>query len=283
MFVALLVLLPIALSVFAAASRHRVSYARVCSEPRELVRRALVVIPSHSDVQALRRAVELILRSDPRVDVAVVEAMSDRMTCAELTGPRVIMLRQPTSVPTDVLRVGAARGLAQQYDAVVELSVEHAGLTQRITGLLQALEDGAHVAIGSRYVSGGCMLDGSVARQLASRGANSVLHWCTRLPLHDVTAHIRAYRRTALERAVLHARGHGRSFALDVLLRCHNAGLRLAEVPVTSAAVACAPISLAESRDLLARAIGWRRPDAQHVEESMLVSALGYESTTRVV
>jgi dolichol-phosphate mannosyltransferase len=258
-FVAFLILLPVAVSLIVAGSRRRVAHAPVCSEPRELIRRALAVIPSHSDDRALRHAVDLARRADPRVDVVVIEGTPDR-----------------------ALRAGAARGLVQQYDAVIELSVEHAGLTQRITRLLDALEDGAHVAIGSRYVPGGCVLGCRRARRLASRGANSLLHWCTRLPLHDVTAPIRAYRRAAIEHAVLHAGGRGRSFGLEVLLRCHNAGLRLAEVPVAAAGATCAT-SLAESCDLFARAFRWRRPDALRGDGPVPLSALGYEPLTRVV
>lgn len=259
MFVAFLILLPIAVSLIAVGSRPRVAHAPVCSEPRELIRRALAVIPSHSDDKALRRAVDLAQRADPRVDVVVVDAAPDR-----------------------ALRAGAARGLVQQYDAVIELSVEHAGLTQRITRLLDALEDGAHVAIGSRYVPGGCVLGCRRTRRLVSRGANSLLHWCTRLPLHDVTAPIRAYRRAAIEHAVLHAGGRGRSFGLEVLLRCHDAGLRLAEVPVAAAGATCTT-SLAEGCDLFARAFGWRRPDASRDGGPALLGALGCEPTTRVV
>lgn len=237
MFVALLILLiPIVVSLIAVGARNRAAQALVCSEPRELIRCALAVIPSHPDDRALRRTIDLALGADPRVDVVVVEATPER-----------------------ALQAGAARGLMQQYDAVIELSVEHAGLTQRITRLLDALEDGAHVAIGSRYIPGGGVLGCRRARRLASRGANSLLHWYTRLPLHDVTAHIRAYRRAAIEHAVLHASGHGRSFALEVLLRCHSAGLRLAEVPVTAAGTS-GTTSLADIRDLLARAFRWRRP-----------------------
>lgn len=258
-FVALLILLAILVSLIIAL-RQRAAHGPVCcSEPRELIRRALAVIPADSDDRALERTVDLALRADPRVDVVVVEAAPDR-----------------------ALRAGAARGLTQQYDAVIELSVEHAGLTQRITRLLDALEDGAHVAIGSRYVPGGGVLGCRRARRLASWGANSLLHWCTRLPLHDVTAPIRAYRRAAIEQAVLHAGGRGRSFDLEVLLRCHTAGLRLAEVPVTAAGATCTT-SLAESCDLFARAFRWRWPDARPDDGAVPLTALRYQPTTRVV
>jgi dolichol-phosphate mannosyltransferase len=259
----LFVVLSVVLAVSTIAWSVRLGRPCTHAEPRELVRRALVVIPAHPDARALQRAVERSLEADARVDVVVVAAATGRPPIVDAAGRRVSVLRQPPgSGPVDALRLGAACGLARHYDAVVELSVEHSRLAQRITSLLEALDNGAHVAIGSRYTPGGRVLECGRCRRLASRGANAVLRVCTRLPLRDVTSHIRAYRRVVVEHAVLHAEGRGQALGLDVLLRCRSAGFRLAEVPVTAAGSACARTTLTGSRDLVARVIRPRRGTA---------------------
>ena len=265
--VAVVILLSVLLAL--TGVRHRATHSCVQPAPRELVRRALAIIPSHPDAGALQQAVDRVLQTDPRVDVVVVDTAAAGPPAIGPANPRVTLLRQPAPCTTaDALRLGAARALHQHYDAVIELSVEHSRLARRITSLLEALDDGAHAAIGSRYVPGGRVLECGAVRRLVSRGVNAAVRWHTRLPLRDVTAHIRAYRRVAVEQAVLQATGHGHDFCLDVLLRCRNSGLRLSEVPV-SAAGARSATGLAVCRDVLGRAIRWRRAtpvdDVQHV------------------
>jgi dolichol-phosphate mannosyltransferase len=149
--------------------------------------------------------------------------------------------------------------MRSNYDAVIEIPVEHSRLARRITSLLEALEDGAHVALGSRYVPGGRVLECGSVRRLTSRGVNGALRRVVGLPVHDVTARVRAFRREAVGDALLRAHGEGRGFGVEVLLRCRSAGLRLTEVPVTAAGPTCATNSLVDSRELIARVVRARR------------------------
>lgn len=229
--------------------------------PRELIRSALAIIPADADAGATQRAVDRVVGTDARVDVVVVEVAVAGRPALEHVAPRVTVLRPAIPCTTaNALRVGAARGMRSDYDAVIEVPVGHSRLARRITPLLDALEDGAHVALASRYVPGGRVLECGPVRRLASRGANSALRRVTRLPVHDVTARIRAYRREAVRDALLRAHGDGQSFGVDVLLRCRSSGLHVTEVPVTAAACECATTSLADARGLFARVVRSRRP-----------------------
>lgn len=259
MAVVVLVFLLVVVAAIVTAAHSRAVTPRLHSEPRELVRRALAVVPSGSDRAALARAIDRLINTDPRVDVVVVEPSSEGLRSLERLAPRVTVLRPVAAcTPAEALRVGAARGMLADYDAVIEVSVEHSLLARNITALLEALDDGAHIAVGSRHVPGSGGLESGSWRRLASRAANHLLGWLTRVPLHDVTARIRAYRREAIEWAVLPAAGQGHTFGVEVLLRCRSAGLRFAEVPVTTAGCTCATTSLADGRAMLGRALRWR-------------------------
>lgn len=256
MIVALLLLPVVVLLVVGGRQQSQNSW--VHPPPRELIRRALVVLPTHPDARALQRAVDRVLGTDPRLDVLIVDTTGGS-TGVIADASRVTLLRPPAPCTlSDAVRFGAAHGLQRHYDAVVELSVEHSRLARSITSLLEALDDGAHMAVGSRYVPGGRVLDCGALRRLISRGVNVALRWYTRLPQHDVAARIRAYRRIAVEQALLPAVGRRGDLGLDVLLRCRRAGLHVVEVPVTVAGAVSAT-SLAEGRDLVGLAVGWRR------------------------
>ncbi|CAN5914527.1 hypothetical protein BH23ACT10_BH23ACT10_17010 [soil metagenome] len=281
MLLNLWLLVPLAVSAITAGSRYLTTARREHPAPRELVRRALVVLPSTDDQRALLRAVSRVLDADPRVEVLVIKASGSSQAVDEISS-RVTVLRQPdVGSDTDALQLGAARALAGGYDAVIGLSVSHSRLARRITPLLEALDDGAHVAVGSRYVPGGRVIGCSPVRRLASRGANAALRWLTGVQVNDVTAHIRAYRRSAVEQALLRARGTDRALDVDIMLRCRHAGLRVTEVPVTAAGPVCAAVTPEGGRALLVRALvarrGHRHPAAgpavvDHVEP-IVVSA----------
>ena len=252
--------LPVVLSALTICSRHRAAPERARPAPRELIRRALAVLPSSDDSQAVQRAIDRVLATDPRVDVMVVGPAASQLRTVT---PRVTVLGHLASCDqTEALRAGAARALASDYDAVIEVSVEHSRLARRITPLLDALDDGAHVAVGSRYVPGGRVIGCSHPRRWASRSANAALRWVTGLPVNDVTAQIRAYRRPAVEDALMRADGTERTLGLDIMWRCWHAGLRMREVPVTAAGPMCGHVTPAEGRQLLARVVSWRRPPA---------------------
>lgn len=250
---------PLAVTAMTAGTRWRTD-ARPRPAPRELVRRALVVLPAHHDRRALLRTIARVLDTDPRVDVLVVESSAGRPAGVDEVSPRVTVLREyEVSSATDALQVGAARGLLHGYDAVIELSVRHSHLARRITALLEALDDGAHVAVGSRYTPGGRVVGCTYARRVASRSANAALRWITGAPVSDVTAPVRVYRREAVEHALLPATGVDRVRDVDVMLRCRDTGLRVTEVPVTVAGPLCAAVTPAGGRALLARAVRSRR------------------------
>lgn len=248
-------LVPLVVAAAVGTVRQRAA-ARSQPSPRELVRRALVVLPSAGDQRAVLRAVSRVLDTDPRADVLVVESSADRSAGIDEISPRVSVLRDPSvSSSTEALHTGAARALLDGYDAVIELSIAHSGLARRITPLLEALDDGAHVAVGSRYVPGGRVIGCPAGRRIASRGANAALRLLTGVPVADITAHVRAYRRVAVERALLCARGRDRTLSIDVLLHARNAGLRVTEVPVTVAGPMCAAVTPSMGREVLTRAL----------------------------
>jgi dolichol-phosphate mannosyltransferase len=258
--VLLWLIVPLAVTAMTAGTRHRLDARRPRPAPRELVRHALMVLPAHEDQRAQLRAIARVLDTDPRVDVLVVESSAGAPLGIEEVSPRVTVLRHAgVASDTAALQLGAARGLTDGYDAVVELPVRHSRLACRISALLDALDNGAHVAVGSRYVPGGRVIGCPYPRRVASRGVNAALRWMTGAPVSDVTARVRVYRREAVERALLPASGVDRALGVDVMLRCRDAGLTVTEVPVTVAGPLCAAVTPAGGRALLARAVRSRR------------------------
>ncbi len=91
---------------------------------------------------------------------------------------------------------------------------------------------GAAVVAASRYVHGGRQLGGPRLKGLLSRMAGLSLHLLAGLPIHDATSNFRLYRRSFLESVTIESRA-GFELALELTVKAHRGGHRLAEVPTT--------------------------------------------------
>jgi dolichol-phosphate mannosyltransferase len=130
----------------------------------------------------------------------------------------------------DGFRWGAARG----HDVLVQMDADSQHDPTALPQLLAAVEEGADVAVGSRYVDGGSVPEAwPWSRKTQSRLGNWYARTMLDLPARDVTAGFRAHRRSLLDRldlATIRADGYG--FQIGLTHRARLAGARVVEVPI---------------------------------------------------
>jgi dolichol-phosphate mannosyltransferase len=94
----------------------------------------------------------------------------------------------------------------------------------------------ADLAIGSRYVRGGAVRNWGPVRRAVSRAGCLYAQALLGLPVKDLTAGFKCYRRAVLEAIDLGAvRSKGYAFQIETTYRALRAGFRVAEVPVVFA------------------------------------------------
>ena len=123
-----------------------------------------------------------------------------------------------------------------------------------LPALLAAVDHGADLAIGSRYVPGGSVPNWSWHRRMLSRWGNRYAAGVLGLAINDATAGYRAYRATALKLIDLdsvHADGYG--FQIEMTYRLVRRGGRIVEVPI-------AFVDRASGARRRCRAASWSRP-----------------------
>jgi dolichol-phosphate mannosyltransferase len=99
--------------------------------------------------------------------------------------------------------------------------------------LVSIIEQGADVAIGSRYVRGGGTVDWPVRRQLLSKWGNRYTGAMLRTGVHDCTSGFRAYRVAALaaiDPATTTAEGY--AFLTELVRRLARVGATVVETPI---------------------------------------------------
>jgi dolichol-phosphate mannosyltransferase len=122
--------------------------------------------------------------------------------------------------------------LAAGAGLVVEMDVDFSHNPSYLPSLLAAAEH-ADLAIGSRYVPGGGVEDWGAVRQAISRGGSAYARLVLGLPVRDLTAGFKCFRREVLEAIDLDAiESKGYAFQVEITYRTIQKGFDVVEVPI---------------------------------------------------
>jgi dolichol-phosphate mannosyltransferase len=202
--------------------------------------RTLIVVPTYNEADNVETLVAALRVHAADADILVVDDASpdgtgeiaDRLAAED---DAVHVLHRPGKQGLGVAyQAGFSWGLDRdEYRWFVEMDADGSHRPTELRRLRNAAY-GADLVIGSRWVRGGRVLDWPWPRRLISKAGTAYARAMLGLPVHDATAGFRVLSRRALEVASLDAvESHGYCFQIDVTRRIHDAGLRIAEVPVT--------------------------------------------------
>lgn len=120
-------------------------------------------------------------------------------------------------------------------DIIIEMDADLQHPPSAIEELVRAIQAGADVAVGSRYVAGGGVSGWSLWRRAVSKGANAYARTVLGIKVRDATSGFRAYTRAKAEE-VANAAMPARGFEFQVASLHLLKGSRFAEVPYSFAA-----------------------------------------------
>jgi dolichol-phosphate mannosyltransferase len=160
-------------------------------------------------------------------------AAAERLA-AELPWVRVLLRARKEGLGPAYLD-GFRRALADGADLVMEMDADFSHDPEDVPRLVRAAGE-ADLAIGSRYVRGGGVRNWGPVRRAVSRGGCLYAQALLGLPVKDLTAGFKCYRRAVLEAIDLEAvHSKGYAFQIETTYRAARAGFRVAEVPVVFA------------------------------------------------
>ena len=117
-------------------------------------------------------------------------------------------------------------------DVVVVTMADLSDDTSQIGELAALVRQGAGVAVGSRYMSGGRQLGGPPIKSFLSRMAGLSLYWLTAIETHDATNNFKAYARDLLNEVEIES-SSGFELGLELTTKAHLLGYEIAEIPTT--------------------------------------------------
>jgi len=124
-----------------------------------------------------------------------------------------------------------ANGAGFVFEMDADFSHDPADLARLLTAVR---DDGADLALGSRYVPGGAVRDWGLVRRIISRGGSRYAATILGLPVRDLTGGFKCFRAEVLRAIDLPSvRAHGYAFQVELTNRTIRHGFRVVEVPIT--------------------------------------------------
>jgi dolichol-phosphate mannosyltransferase len=201
--------------------------------------RTVIVMPTYNERQNLESIAGRVRAAMPAADLLVVDDNSpdgtgdiaDKLAEAD---PHVhVMHRTEKAGLGRAYIAGFGWALDEGYDVIVEMDADGSHQPEHLPSLVGALAH-ADLAIGSRWVRGGKVVNWPKSREALSRGANVYTRLMLGLDVRDATAGFRAYRASTLRKISLNqVESTGYCFQIDLTIRVAAAGLRIVEVPIT--------------------------------------------------
>jgi glycosyltransferase involved in cell wall biosynthesis len=196
------------------------------------VPRVVVIVPARNEAERLGRVLDGVRRVLPEARIGVIDDGSSDGTGEVASARGATALRHPFNLGYGAaLQTGYHWALRQPCDRLVQLDADGQHDPESIPALLGALDGGAELVLGSRYLDASTTPRTSMPRRLGSRFFAFVVTRWTGTRITDPTSGFQAMTKRVVERLVLD--DFPEDFPdSDVLIALAREGVQLAEVPV---------------------------------------------------
>jgi dolichol-phosphate mannosyltransferase len=204
------------------------------------VPKAVVCLPTYNELENLEPMLRALGDKDVRVLVIDDSSpdgtgeLADRLA-QELDYVSVLHRETKEGLGPAYL-AGFRRALSDGAELVLEMDCDFSHDPNDVPRLLAAVEGGADLALGSRYVPGGGVRNWGLVRRVISAGGSLYARVLLGVKVRDLTGGFKCYRRRALEAIDLDAiETKGYAFQIETTYRVLRAGFEVVEVPITFA------------------------------------------------
>lgn len=201
----------------------------------------VVIIPTYNEKENVAAIIEAVIALPHRFDVLIIDDNSPDGTASIVRSKmeehpgRVHMIERAGKLGLGTAYIeGFKWSIANGYDYIFEMDADFSHNPEDLMRLYKACaEDGADMAVGSRYVTGVNVVNWPMSRVLMSYYASAYVRIVTGMPIRDTTAGFVCYTRRVLEALPLdNIRFKGYAFQIEMKFTAFKYGFRIAEVPI---------------------------------------------------
>lgn len=200
--------------------------------------KTIVVMPTYNERESLGKTIRNLIEFNPEVNLLIVDDNSPDGTSdearrfAEQDSRITLLQRDSKGGLGPAYLAGFKFALAHNYELIVEMDADGSHRGEDLPALLAAT-DAADLVIGSRWVSGGRVVNWPRQRVWISRFGNTYARLLLGTEIRDMTAGFRVYRADLLRRLPLDSvASAGYAFQVELAWAAHQNGTVL-EVPIT--------------------------------------------------
>ena len=202
----------------------------------------LVIIPTYNEKENIEAIITAVMELPIAFNVLVIDDGSPDGTATIVKGlmagkykDRVFLVERSGKLGLGTAYIcGFQWAIEHQADYIFEMDADFSHNPQDLLKLYDACANqGADLAIGSRYVTGVNVVNWPMGRVLMSYFASKYVRTVLGVKIHDTTAGFVCYKRHTLETMELDKiRFKGYAFQIEMKFTAHKCGAKIIEVPI---------------------------------------------------
>lgn len=199
----------------------------------------LVIMPTYNESLNIERSIEQLFKHNPDVHLLVVDDNSPDGTAARVEklmpsfAERLFLLKRAGKEGLGpAYLAGFAWAFERSYQRIAEMDTDGSHRASDLGALLSQKD--FDLVIGSRWISGGSVVNWPLSRILISKIGNLYTRIVLGTKVRDMTAGFRVYRSSLLKRLPLDKiASQGYSFQVEMAYRSIRLNATVIEVPIT--------------------------------------------------
>lgn len=202
----------------------------------------IVIIPTYNEKENIEKIIRKVMSLDGNFHILIVDDGSPDGTADivrslqnEFTTALHLVCRSGKLGLGTAYIHGFKWALEKGYTFIFEMDADFSHNPDDLLRLYNACaHEGADVAVGSRYIKGGKLVNWPLNRKLISKGGALYTKLITWMPVNDPTAGFICYRSEVLQKIPLdQVQFVGYAFQVEMKYRAWKLGFRIKEVPIT--------------------------------------------------
>ena len=200
----------------------------------------IVIIPTYKEKENIEAMVTTIFSLPAKFDILIIDDNSpdgtaDIIKRLQSLYPNLHLIERPGKMGLGTAYLaGFEWALEKGFDYIFEMDADFSHDPKDLLKLFKACdEDGADLAIGSRYISGVNVVNWPLSRVLMSYFASIYVRIITGMRIKDTTAGFKCYKKEVLQKIRdYHIRSKGYGFQIEMKFTAWKLGYKIVEVPI---------------------------------------------------
>ena len=200
----------------------------------------IVIIPTYKEKENIEALVTAISSLPVKFDILIIDDNSPDGTAGIVKNllpsfPNLHLIERSGKMGLGTAYMtGFDWALEKGFDYIFEMDADFSHYPNDLVKLFKAFnEDGADLAIGSRYISGVNVVNWPLSRVLMSYFASIYVRVITGMKIMDTTAGFKCFKKEVLENIrSYHIRSKGYCFQIEMKFTTWKLGYKIVEIPI---------------------------------------------------